>query len=211
MKKSWRPLYEGRIQRMRAEYSEHATLCVVRCPPNYIAKFLAALDTYRNIGVRYLPLLRSRYKNLPLCLIIYICLSSSSWYCLPRALRWVNPIDRGNTGNVGLTSTIVSSYAQNAPQHGVLPYTMRLDLDMSRKLTSGIVAKHRQAKEHKKPPKKNQMQGEKPSRQSSVMQTKLLQLTIITIPSFFFGSLNSPPWKLCARLEGSNHTSQYSC
>jgi hypothetical protein len=40
---------------------------------------------------------------------------------------------RGNTGNVGLTSTIVSSEAQNAPQHGLLTYTMRLDLDMSQR------------------------------------------------------------------------------
>jgi hypothetical protein len=42
---------------------------------NYIAKILGVLDTYINIGVRYLPLLSS-YKDLPLCLIISICLSS---------------------------------------------------------------------------------------------------------------------------------------
>jgi hypothetical protein len=33
----------------------------------------------------------------------------------------VTPIGRGNTGNVGLTSTIVSSSAQNALQQLVLP------------------------------------------------------------------------------------------
>jgi hypothetical protein len=99
----WRALWKNLDARcMRAEYSKHATVCVLQlhCENSGSACHL-------HIRVRYLPLLRSSYKNLPLCLIIYICLSS--WYCLPHALRWVKPIGRGNTGNVGLTSIIVSS------------------------------------------------------------------------------------------------------
>jgi hypothetical protein len=61
-------LYEGRIQ-------QTCNLMCGKVSSNYIAKILGVLDTYINIGVRYLPLLSS-YKDLPLCLIISICLSS---------------------------------------------------------------------------------------------------------------------------------------